>query len=85
MTTLHVPAKHMMGATWVNYVTSRGAGIRLNYQERSVAEIRSDIERVLTDPSFRQGAQDLYDNWLGTPSPSQIVPLLEQLAVEHRR
>lgn len=84
-TTLEVPAKHMMGATWAQYVTTRGAGIRLNYQTKSVEEIRSDIERVLNDVSFQQGAQALHDNWLGTPTPGQIVPLLENLTAEHRR
>lgn len=82
--TFKVPAKHVMGPTWAEYVTSRGAGIRLNYQKASVDEIRTEIDRVLTDNSFQKGAQALHDNWLGTPTPGQIVSIVEQLTAEHR-
>lgn len=83
-TTFKIPAKHVMGPIWAEHVTKYGAGIRLNYQKESVEEIRTQIDRVLTDTSFQKGARTLYNNWLGTPTPSQIVPIIEQLTAENR-
>jgi len=82
--TFKIPAKHMMAPHWSDYVTKWGAGVRLNFQKLSVAEIRTEIERVLGDTSFNKGAQAVHDHWLATPSPAEIVPIIERLTAEHR-
>ncbi|GIH67783.1 nucleotide disphospho-sugar-binding domain-containing protein [Sphaerimonospora thailandensis] len=66
------------------YVTGRGGGVRLNHQTQSAEEMRGQLLRVLDDPSFREGAETIHQEWLAAPSPAGIVPVLEKLTAEHR-
>lgn len=66
------------------FLTDRGAGVRLNHQTQSADEIRAQILRVLTEPSFAVGAAAVHENWLARPSPTDIVPALEKLTAQHR-
>jgi UDP:flavonoid glycosyltransferase YjiC (YdhE family) len=72
-------------ATWTsNFVIDRGAGVRLNHKTQSVEDMRKQLQQVLYSPSFQDGAQALYDEWLATPGPNDIVPVLETLTAHHR-
>jgi len=43
------------------------------------------ILEVATADSYRQGAAAVYEQWLATPSPGDIVPVLERMTIEHRQ
>jgi MGT family glycosyltransferase len=62
-------------------VAEAGAGIRLAPGESSPAAIRGAVERVLTDPSFRQNARRLGDDFARYGGALQAADLLEALAV----
>ena len=68
--------------SWItsNYVDQRKAGKRMNHQEASTEEIQRQLEDVLTQATYREGAQALHDEWLSRPSPAEIIPELEALA-----
>ncbi len=85
VTSWELPGKKLEAPPAAKYVTSRGAGARLDHLTQSVDEIAAMIHAVVTEPSYRAGAQELYDSWLATPSPAAIVPMLESLTREHRR
>jgi glycosyltransferase len=85
VTTWELPAKKLEATPTADYVTGRGAGLRLNHQKQSPDEIRAMIQQVLTEPSFQAGAQTVYDDWLAMPSPAKVVGMLERLTAEHRR
>ncbi|MQA07470.1 MAG: DUF1205 domain-containing protein [Pseudonocardiaceae bacterium] len=65
-------------------VTGHGAGLGLDHNELSVAEMRARLQRVLTEPSFQKGVHDLYCSWLSLPSPNEILLVLEKLTDQHR-
>lgn len=75
------------GDSWFcsKYITEKGAGIRTNHQTQSVAEIRTQIVKLLGDPSYRQGALRLRDEWLAKPSPAEIIPELMSLVETRHR
>jgi hypothetical protein len=50
-----------------------------------VDEIRSQIVKVLDDPSYRDGATSLRQDWLARPAPAEIIPDLEKLAARDVR
>lgn len=79
------PAQKSLTSTLTSsFVVDRGAGLRLNHQTQSAAEMRTRLRRVLEQPSFQQGAESVYDEWRALPSPIDIVPTLEKLTAEHR-
>lgn len=77
-------ARHMDVPPTSRYVLSRGAGLVLDRAEHSVAEMGERLARVLDDPSFQAGADRVHEELLATPSPHDVVPLLERLS-GHRR
>ncbi|WP_067182513.1 activator-dependent family glycosyltransferase [Microtetraspora niveoalba] len=62
-----------------------GAGLAVERHELTAEGLRTDLERLLKEPSFAEAATRLRDQTLATPSPNEVVPLLEKLATEHRR
>jgi len=62
-----------------------GAGLALERHEGTAEALRSELKRLLTDPSFAEAAARLRDETLAMPSPNDVVPALEKLAIEHRR
>ncbi|MFD1832743.1 MULTISPECIES: nucleotide disphospho-sugar-binding domain-containing protein [Streptomyces] len=79
------PCQKQLTATGTaRFVTERGGGVRLDHQKQSVEEIRDRIVKVLEDPSFREGAERIREEWLATPSPVDIVPVIEELTRRHR-
>lgn len=76
------PPKNLLATPCATYVSERGAGVRLDHQTQSADDIRKQILRVLSEPSFADGAAAIYDTWLNTPSPNDIVPTLEKRTLE---
>lgn len=72
--------RYVVAPTTVGFVTGHGAGEVVNLSRPSVETIRAQITRVLTDESYQRGADRLYGDLLATPSPTEIVGLLEKLA-----
>ncbi|WBB78699.1 DUF1205 domain-containing protein [Micromonospora sp. WMMD882] len=66
------------------YMASRGAGIAFNRAEQSVDDMRKQLLQVLQDPSYREGAARVHQDWLSMPSPHDLVPMLERLTAHHR-
>ncbi|MGW3186098.1 activator-dependent family glycosyltransferase [Kitasatospora sp. NPDC001119] len=69
------------------YVEDRGAGLvgpDIDGDQFPVSEVRERLVRLLQEPSFRHGAADLYQELLATPSPNDLVPLLEKLTAQHQ-
>ncbi|MEV1051127.1 activator-dependent family glycosyltransferase [Streptomyces sp. NPDC049887] len=85
-----VPQVLVPGTMWDNgiradLVERSGAGLRLDADTLTAGELRDALGRVLTEPSFAAGADRLRRETLATPSPRDIVPVLESLTAEHRR
>lgn len=59
------------------YVNDRGAGLVLTGRPTG-DDLRGAVRRLLTEPSFQAGADDLYLDMLATPAPADAVPLLER-------
>jgi UDP:flavonoid glycosyltransferase YjiC (YdhE family) len=68
----------------IGYVTSAGAGLRLNHQSQSVEQIRDSVSRVLEEPSYADGARRVREEWSARPSPAEIAPRLAELTAAHR-
>ncbi|WP_433042457.1 nucleotide disphospho-sugar-binding domain-containing protein [Dactylosporangium sp. CS-033363] len=75
-----LPAKKLEATPTADYVIGFGAGARLNHRESSPEQLRKQIEQVVGDPAFREGAARLHAAWASNPTPVQIVPALEDLA-----
>lgn len=74
--------KHTESKLTADYVADNGAGLPLDLQF-SVDTMRKQLVRVLDEPAFQQGADKLYEDALATPSPNQVVPVLEKLTARH--
>ncbi len=61
------------------FVTGHGAGEVMDLSRPSAAAIKDQVTRVLTDPSFRAGAQRLREDLAVSPTPAAIVSTLENL------
>ncbi|MFI5591705.1 nucleotide disphospho-sugar-binding domain-containing protein [Amycolatopsis sp. NPDC051758] len=78
-------SRYSLGPALARYATESGAGLVMNIADPDPLEMREQIQKVLADPSFQQGADRMRRDWLSTPSPSEFVPILERLTAEHRR
>ncbi|MFD3976279.1 nucleotide disphospho-sugar-binding domain-containing protein [Streptomyces cyaneofuscatus] len=67
------------------YLEDRGAGVVLRERDSSAAEVRGHLERVLTDPSYRRAAGVLREEMMATPTPHDLVAVLENVVMRHRR
>jgi UDP:flavonoid glycosyltransferase YjiC (YdhE family) len=45
--------------------------------------VRELVARLLSEPSFRQGAQRVRDELLALPAPAELVPDLEKVVAEN--
>ncbi|MFI5621367.1 nucleotide disphospho-sugar-binding domain-containing protein [Streptomyces sp. NPDC051567] len=79
-----VSGRHLDSWLSSNYIVARGAGARLDHQKQSVAEIREQLVKVLTEPACKEAAAVLHREWLSRPGPADIVADLEKLAATHR-
>ncbi|AWL90778.1 hypothetical protein BF14_033940 [Streptomyces griseus] len=66
-------------------VTDYGAGVRIDHQKQTAGQIREQLRRVLTEPSFREGARRIREDRNSAPSPVELVSLLVELTKRHRR
>ncbi|MFI9808954.1 activator-dependent family glycosyltransferase [Streptomyces sp. NPDC052301] len=60
-----------------------GAGLSMNPAEADGPGVRAAIVRLLEDGSLRANAERLRAEVLATPSPNELVHVLEELAVTH--
>jgi UDP:flavonoid glycosyltransferase YjiC (YdhE family) len=81
---LIIPVPKWDEPTLAGHVADRGAGLVVDLEKLSVETMRSQLVRILDDPSFRAGARTLYRESLASPSPRDIVPVLEKLTAQHR-
>ncbi|MDG4766924.1 DUF1205 domain-containing protein [Solwaraspora sp. WMMD406] len=61
------------------YVTGHGAGEVLDLSKPDVETIRAQVARVLADGAIRDGANRLYQDLALSPTPGEIVGMLERL------
>lgn len=61
-----------------------GAGLLVRDAEFTPQTLGAAVRRVVTEPSFAAAAATLRHEVLGTPAPSDIVPVLERLTEHHR-
>lgn len=79
-----LPAKGIEASPVAKYVTEHGAGVLLNHRACSVEELGKQILEVVSHPRYQQGAADIYETWLATPSPAEVVGTLERLTTQRR-
>jgi glycosyltransferase len=72
--------RYALAPTTSAYVNGHGAGEVLDLSKPSIDGIRTQVTRILTEPSFRDGAARLHADLLASPSPGDIVAVLEKLA-----
>jgi glycosyltransferase len=72
--------RYALAPTTSAYVNGHGAGEVLDMSKPSVEGIRQQVKRILTEQSFTAGAGRLQTDLLASPSPADIVPVLEKLA-----
>ncbi|MGW7071684.1 activator-dependent family glycosyltransferase [Streptomyces sp. NPDC054855] len=82
---LVVPMEFWGEKAIAGHVAERGAGLVVDSEEFTPRRLRDGIVRLLEEPSFLQGAVELRDEAASVPSPGDIVPVLEQLTVRHRK
>ncbi|MBV9451628.1 MAG: activator-dependent family glycosyltransferase [Streptosporangiaceae bacterium] len=68
-----------------SHLRDSGAGLAIAPAEVTGTKIRDAVVRLLGDPAFQAGARRLREEILRQPSPAELVPELERLAVRHRR
>ncbi|MGH4011332.1 MAG: activator-dependent family glycosyltransferase [Pseudonocardiaceae bacterium] len=85
-----VPQLIVAGDIWWDAVAkaedlaARGAGLYVEPEGLTADVLRNALVRLLEEPSFRAGAAQARAEFLATPSPNDIVPLLEELTAKHR-
>ncbi|MFB4279805.1 activator-dependent family glycosyltransferase [Nonomuraea sp. MTCD27] len=66
-------------------LTASGAGLVIQDQEKlSPDHLRERITTLLDDPAYAAGAARMRAEMVGTPSPNDIVPVLERLTALRR-
>ncbi|WP_283133069.1 nucleotide disphospho-sugar-binding domain-containing protein [Rhizohabitans arisaemae] len=73
--------RYALAPTTGKYVTDHGAGGVLDMSKASVEGIRDQVMRVLTEPSYKAGANRLHEDQIAAPSPRDLVPVLETLTL----
>ncbi|WIX90460.1 activator-dependent family glycosyltransferase [Amycolatopsis sp. DG1A-15b] len=64
-------------------IADRGAGLALPMAGATGDRVRELVARLLSEPSFRQGAQRVRDELLALPAPAELVPDLEKVVAEN--
>ncbi|SHG21720.1 activator-dependent family glycosyltransferase [Streptoalloteichus hindustanus] len=64
-------------------VARRGAGLAIHPEELTAAGVKDALGRLLSEPGFVSGAERIRADLQATPSPRDIVPVLERLTAEH--
>lgn len=66
------------------YLEARGAGVALPSDGLTSAQVGGELSRLLSEPSFQQGAAAVYADMTAAPSPGETVPILERMAAQYR-
>ncbi|MFJ7075525.1 activator-dependent family glycosyltransferase [Streptomyces sp. NPDC098781] len=64
-------------------LAATGAGLEIHTSQATGENVRDAVQRLLKDPSFRQGAARLTDEIRALPTPNELVPRLEELTRIH--
>ncbi|MEZ3182543.1 DUF1205 domain-containing protein [Streptomyces pimonensis] len=64
------------------YVADLGAGLYTARADFSVDVVTKQLTTILAEPSFRAGAAELHRDTMASPSPIELVPVLERLTAE---
>ncbi|MBB5870018.1 glycosyltransferase [Allocatelliglobosispora scoriae] len=72
-------ARYPLAPVTGGFVLGHGAGEILDLSRPDVETIRAQVSRVLADPAIQRGAQRLYQDLALSPSPTDIVPILERI------
>jgi protomycinolide IV desosaminyltransferase len=80
-----VPQLVIPGTTWSERVSAlaqvkRGNGVLVELEDVTPHSVRSGLERLLDEPSFRDCALEVRDEMLATPTLDDLVPELERIA-----
>jgi L-rhodinosyltransferase/glycosyltransferase len=67
------------------HVEKRGAGLGLDVSDFSADALADRLGRILREPSFADGADQLAREAARAPGPVEFVPILEELTARHRR
>ncbi|MEU4776148.1 activator-dependent family glycosyltransferase [Micromonospora sp. NPDC023644] len=68
-----------------NGLERRGAGVYVADSDFLTPDLlRDELVRVLKDPTFKENADRLRAERMGTPTANEVVPLLEKLTAQHR-
>ncbi|MET9294036.1 activator-dependent family glycosyltransferase [Streptomyces sp. NPDC003077] len=60
-----------------------GAGLEIHTSRATGANVREAVQRLLKEPSFRQGATRLTEEMRALPTPNELVPRIEELTRLH--
>ncbi|MET9294038.1 activator-dependent family glycosyltransferase [Streptomyces sp. NPDC003077] len=60
-----------------------GAGLEIHTSRATGANVREAVQRLLKEPSFRQGAARLTEEFHALPTPNELVPRIEELTRLH--
>lgn len=82
---LITPVEGGDGVVVAGYLQERGAGLSTGTGGFTAQELQKLLTRLLQEASFRAGADALYTDALATPSPNDVVPVLERLTDLHSR
>lgn len=66
------------------YLEARSAGVVLRGDGITAARMREQLHRMLNEPSFRTGNDAVYADMTAAPSPTELIPVLERMAAQHR-
>jgi glycosyltransferase (activator-dependent family) len=75
---------HFDEPIFASKLTGQGAGLTIDAGSATGEAIRAGVQRLITEPAFRQGAERLRDEIGALPTPSQFVADLLQLTTKHR-
>ncbi|MGH3939769.1 MAG: activator-dependent family glycosyltransferase [Pseudonocardiaceae bacterium] len=82
---LIIPSKIWDSPDKAQKLVQRGAALHAHDVDNlSVGELKSGLERLLGEPSFTRNAATIRQEIIATPTPNDIVPVLEKLTAEHR-
>ncbi|MBK1787859.1 activator-dependent family glycosyltransferase [Prauserella cavernicola] len=75
---------HFDQPMYARRLAEHGAGIAIPNDEATGRSVRDGVRRLLTEPTFRERANELRDEIRAAPAPNEIVRQLEELATGHR-
>ncbi|WNV85349.1 nucleotide disphospho-sugar-binding domain-containing protein [Umezawaea sp. Da 62-37] len=80
-----VPQLVIPGTTWSERISAvaqveRGNGLLIDLDDMTPMSVRSGLEQLLTEPSFRTCALEARDEMLARPTLDDLVPELERIA-----